>query len=194
VLKPIPRLEVWSSPSGTSISNQKVAPGSSQRAPLVIANDLNENYRASCTASRKSVTTWSLIPSSHHFLGQLYIAEGKYPEALAELDLAVQYSHGNSDATSARAYVWALNGGKAKAQQTLEELKQEATQRYIPPWSIAVILYRLGDLDQTFAWLEKGCEERDPHITFIADDPKWDAVRSDPRFLKVLDRLQPKKA
>jgi tetratricopeptide (TPR) repeat protein len=165
--------------------------------PLVIANDSNENYRASCTASRKSVTTWSLIPSFGWLtisLGQLYIAEGKYPEALAELDLAVQYSHGNSDATSARAYVWALNGGKAKAQQTLEELKQEATQRYIPPWSIAVILYGLGDLDQTFAWLEKGCEERDPHITFIADDPKWDAVRSDPRFLKVLDRLQPKKA
>jgi TolB-like protein/Tfp pilus assembly protein PilF len=126
---------------------------------------------------------------AHHFLGQLYTIQGKYPEALAELDSAVQYSHGNSDATSARAYVWALTGQKAKAQQTLDELKQQATERYIPPSSIAVILYGLGDLDQTFVWLEKGCEERDPHLTFLGADPKWDRVRSDPRFAGILQRI-----
>ena len=126
---------------------------------------------------------------AHHFLGHLYTVQGKYREALAELDLAVQYSHGNSDATSARAYVWALTGEKAKAQQTLEELKQEATQRYIPPSSIAVIYYGLGDLDQTFAWLEKGCEERDPHLTFLRDDSKWDRIRGDPRFVAILHRV-----
>jgi TolB-like protein/Tfp pilus assembly protein PilF len=126
---------------------------------------------------------------AHHFLGHLYTVQGKYPEALAELDLAVQYSHGNSDATSARAYIWAITGEKAKAQQTLEELKQEATQRYIPPASIAVIFYGLGDLDQTFAWLEKGCEERDPHLTFLRDDSKWDRIRGDPRFISILQRV-----
>jgi tetratricopeptide (TPR) repeat protein len=126
---------------------------------------------------------------AHHFLAQVYIDQQKYPDALAELDLAVQYSHGNSDAISTRAYVWALTGEKAKAQQTLEELKQEATQRYIPPCSIAVILYGLGDLDQTFAWLEKGCEERDPHLTFLDTDPKWDRIRGDPRFVAILQRI-----
>ena len=126
---------------------------------------------------------------AHHFLGQLYTVQGKYPEALAQLDVAVQYSHGNSDATSARAYIWALTGEKEKARQALEELKQEATQRYIPPWSIAVILYGLGDLDETFAWLEKGCDERDPHLTFLRGDPKWDRVRGDPRFVRILQRV-----
>ena len=92
-------------------------------------------------------------------------------------------------ASSARAYVWALTGEKAKAEQTLEELKQQATQRYIPPSSMAVIFYGLGDLDQTFAWLEKGCEERDPHMTFLARDPKWDRVRGDTRFIAILQRV-----
>jgi TolB-like protein/Flp pilus assembly protein TadD len=126
---------------------------------------------------------------AHHFLAQLYMVQNKYPEALAEFDLAVQYSHGNSDASSARAYVWAVTGDTAKARQTLEQLQQEATQHYVPPSSIAVIFYGLGDLEQTFAWLEKGCDERDPHLTFLAADPKWDRVRNDPRFIGILQRV-----
>lgn len=126
---------------------------------------------------------------AHHFLGDLYVAQRKFPEALAELDLAVQYSHGNSDAASLRAYVWAVTGEKVKAQQALEELKRDAAQRYIPPWSVAVVLYGLGDLDQAFAWLDKGIEERDPHLTFLAADPKWDPLRDDPRFVGTLERM-----
>ena len=89
--------------------------------------------------------------------------------------------------------MWAITGEKGKAQAVLDELKSAATQRYVPPWSIAVIYLGLGDLDQAFAWLEKGCEERDPHVTFIASDPKWDGVRGDPRFITALRRIGFKK-
>lgn len=130
---------------------------------------------------------------AHHFLGELYTKQKKYPEAIAQLDIAVANSHGNSDATSLRAYVWAVTGEKAKAQVTLDELKTAATERYIPPWSIAVVLLGLGDLDQAFKWLEKGCEERDPHMTFLVADPKWDSVRADPRFIAIMQRIGLKK-
>jgi serine/threonine-protein kinase len=126
---------------------------------------------------------------SRLFLGQLYTRQGKYREALAELDVAVDTSHGNSDAVSMRAYVWAITGERAKAQAVLDELLQTSAQRYVPPWSIAVVYHGLGDVQQTFFWLEKGLEERDPHLTFLGSDAKWDPLRSAPRFVQILERL-----
>ncbi|MEP6955391.1 MAG: protein kinase [Chthoniobacterales bacterium] len=126
---------------------------------------------------------------AHYYLGQLYTQQKKYGEALAELTAAVEASHGNADASSMRAYLWAITGETAKAQGVLDELKSESTQRYVPPSSIAVVLYGLGDREGTFAWLEKGCEERDPHITFLVEDAKWDPIRADPRFVAILHRL-----
>jgi TolB-like protein/class 3 adenylate cyclase/Flp pilus assembly protein TadD len=130
---------------------------------------------------------------AHHFLGQIFTKQKNYAEAIAQLNIAVEASHGNSDAVSMRAYVWAITGERAKAQAVLEQLKSAAEQRYIPPWSFSVIYLGLGDLDQAFAWLEKGCEERDPHVTFIVADPKWDVVRGDPRFVTALRRIGFKK-
>jgi TolB-like protein len=126
---------------------------------------------------------------AHHYLGQIFARQKKYAEAIAQLNIAVEASHGNSDATSMRAYVWAVTGERAKAQAVLDELQTAAAERYIPPWSISVIFLGLGDLDHSFAWLEKGCDERDPHVTFIADDPKWDTVRVDPRFIAIMQRV-----
>jgi TolB-like protein len=125
----------------------------------------------------------------HLFRAEVYTKQKKYREAIAELDIATEASHGNSDTTSMRAYVWALLGERVKAQAVLDELKKEAAQRYVPPWSISVIFLGLGDLDQAFAWLEKGCDERDPHVTFIADDHRWDSVRADPRFIAIMKRV-----
>ncbi len=129
---------------------------------------------------------------AHLFLGDFYLRQQKYAEALAELDAAVTGSRGNSEAVSTRAYVWAITGERAKAQATLDELTQQAAERYVPPWSIALIHHALGHTDAAFTWLEKGIEERDPHMTFLPSDGKWASLRSDPRFISILARVESK--
>jgi hypothetical protein len=46
----------------------------------------------------------------------------------------------------------------------------------------------LGEHDRAFEWLEKAYTARDVHLAFLHVDPRWDAYRSDPRFVDLVAR------
>jgi len=54
---------------------------------------------------------------------------------------------------------------------------------------IALIYAGLGEKDQAFAWLEKGYEERSFQMQWLTVEPRWDSLRSDPRFADLLRRM-----
>jgi len=64
-----------------------------------------------------------------------------------------------------------------------------AKQRYISPGSIALIYAALGDKDQAFAWLEKADKGRDGILARLKVDPRFDSLRSDPRFADLVRRV-----
>ena len=46
------------------------------------------------------------------------------------------------------------------------------------------------DKDKTFEWwLEKAFEERDPNNFFIKVEPKFDNLRSDPRWTQIKEKM-----
>jgi gamma-glutamylcysteine synthetase len=47
----------------------------------------------------------------------------------------------------------------------------------------------LGETDQALAQLEKACEDRDVRVTLLGVDPRWNSLRSDPRFQAILKRI-----
>jgi len=126
---------------------------------------------------------------THLVLGKVYIQQRKYAEAIAEFTKAKELSHGNSEAIGSIGYVHALMGDKAKARAVLEELKTLSNQHYIPPVNIALVYNALGDQDEALSLLERGCEERDVRLTFLKVEPRWDALRSNPRFVAILKRI-----
>jgi len=96
---------------------------------------------------------------------------------------------GNPRAAAFLACAYALSGQQSQAQSLLDELKEHSLREYVPPYLIALVWIGLGDYDQAFAWLEKGCEERDLGLVWIKVEPMADALRSDPRFEKLLRRV-----
>jgi hypothetical protein len=54
---------------------------------------------------------------------------------------------------------------------------------------MAVAYLGLGDLDRTFAWLDSAYTARDPLMTLTLDEPIWDPVRGDPRFVRLRARM-----
>jgi hypothetical protein len=57
------------------------------------------------------------------------------------------------------------------------------------PWNIASLYGRIGETDETLAWLERGYRARDPFMTLTKADPAFDPLRSDPRFDDLLRRI-----
>jgi adenylate cyclase len=81
-----------------------------------------------------------------------------------------------------RAMSYAFTGEKEKARALLQ---QEDT---LPPhpgaqWVIPWIYCELGDLDDSFRWMEKACD-----IGQLLLDPRCEAIRRDPRFPAFLER------
>ena len=126
---------------------------------------------------------------THLILGKVYIQQRKYPEAVAAFVKARDLSHGNSEAIASIGCAAALAGDKAKARAVLDELKGLSVQHYIPPFNVAMVYTGLGDQNEALSWLEKACEERDVRVTILKVDPRWDSLRSNPRFIAILKRI-----
>ncbi len=71
----------------------------------------------------------------------------------------------------------------------LEELSKLSTERYVPPYHIALILNGLGEEDQALTWLERGFEQRDAKMVFLKVETKWNNLRSEPRFVDLMRRM-----
>jgi serine/threonine-protein kinase len=126
---------------------------------------------------------------AHHRLGLAYEQKRMYDEAIAEFRQLGTLSAGNPVGVAPLARAYALSGKRAEAQKTLAELQKLSERNYVSPASIALIYVALGDKDQAFAWLEKADKERDGSLARLRVDPRFDSLRSDPRFADLAKRV-----
>lgn len=120
-------------------------------------------------------------------LAKIDIRQGRFSEALAALNKAKASSGGNTQTLSMIGYAQALSGERASALAALDELKILSTQRYVPPYNLAMVYNGLGDDDNALTWLERAYEARDTLLSaFITVDPNWDRLRTSSRFAAIL--------
>ena len=86
-------------------------------------------------------------------------------------------------------YVYAVFGRRSEAQHMLNELKERSKQRYVPPYNIAMVYVGLGEKEQAFQWLDKAYEDRNQFMARLKTEPKFDSLRSDPRFGDLVRRV-----
>jgi tetratricopeptide (TPR) repeat protein len=86
-------------------------------------------------------------------------------------------------------YAYAASGNKQEALRLINELKEQAKQRRVIPYAIAVIYAGLDNRDETFRWLQTAYEERSPGLTWVKAEPMLDSIRSDPRYSDLLRRM-----
>jgi Flp pilus assembly protein TadD len=118
-----------------------------------------------------------------------YIEKGMFDEAIAEARKGREIYDWNSRVVSFLGYALAKSGRRAEARAELEALLKLSAERYIPPYNFAMIYNGLGERDKTLAWLERGVEQRDPRMVFLKVEPKWNNLRSDPRFQDLMRRV-----
>jgi hypothetical protein len=70
----------------------------------------------------------------------------------------------------------------------LNTLLSIAKERYVPPYAMAIVHAGLGEFDHSLQWLERCYDARDVHLIFLTMDPKWDPLRTEPRFASLLQR------
>jgi serine/threonine-protein kinase len=129
------------------------------------------------------------FPPAKYFLAQTYMQKGMYDKAIAGFKEAIPLMSNDVTGTASLGHVYALSGKKSDARTVIEELKQLSGHQYVPATSIALVYAGLGEKDQAFAWLEKGYEEHAFQMQWLKVDPRWDNLRSDPRFADLIRRM-----
>jgi hypothetical protein len=47
----------------------------------------------------------------------------------------------------------------------------------------------LGDKDEALRWLEQARQQRSPMMAWLKVDPRFDNIRSDPRFREMMQKV-----
>jgi tetratricopeptide (TPR) repeat protein len=126
---------------------------------------------------------------SHLILGWTYEQKGLIEQAIAEYQQAVSLSGGMTISIAALGHIYGLSGKRSQAEQVLTDLAERAKKSYVSAYDIATIYVGMSEKDQAFEWLEKAYDEHASFLIHIPWDPRFDPLRSDPRFSRLLARI-----
>ncbi len=129
---------------------------------------------------------------THDALSEALARKGLFQEALAakrrSLVLAGDDEAADTLGTEGTADGY-RKGIRALARKQLTLLEDASKQVYVSPMGFAQLHTILGEKEAAFAWLEKAFEERSPWMAYLANDPNFEALRSDPRFAELVRRV-----
>ncbi|MGA9994265.1 MAG: tetratricopeptide repeat protein [Pyrinomonadaceae bacterium] len=120
-------------------------------------------------------------------LGAALTQKGMYQEAIAEHKKGLKLAD-HAQGWSLLGYTYAISGNREAARKILEDLTETFQRIYFDPAYLAVVCAGLGDNDQALAWLERAYENRSDSLMYLKVDPELDGLRSDPRFVNLLQR------
>jgi DNA-binding winged helix-turn-helix (wHTH) protein/TolB-like protein/lipoprotein NlpI len=129
------------------------------------------------------------FPLAHFWLGRCYQEIGKYDEALAEYKQVEDAFHGWVVPIAAIGFVEGRTGKRAEAQKVLTSLDELAQRRFVTSYGVALVYAGGGQKEQAFAWLDKAFDERSNWLVWLKLDPRWDVLRSDARFNRLIERM-----
>ncbi len=91
--------------------------------------------------------------------------------------------------SSARmAHVLGSAGRTAEGERYVEQLRTSARERYVSPYSFTTAFTGLGRIEEALDALEASLEEHNAWLWFLPIDPRFDALRAEPRFAELLER------
>jgi len=122
------------------------------------------------------------------FISRVYSEKGMPGEAVAAAQKAGDIA-GNSQSIAYRAYALSKTGKAADVRASLDELSTMSAAAYVPPYNFAVVYIALGEKEKALDFLEKGFAEKDGRMVFLAVEPMWNDLRSEPRFQDLMRRM-----
>jgi serine/threonine-protein kinase len=129
------------------------------------------------------------FPLGHFWLGRIYTSQGRYAEAEAALQ-KIGPLRTWTPAMAVLGYLYAKSGRPNEAVKILGEFADLARQgRYPSSYAIAVIYAGLGDEGEVFRRLQDAYRERSHWLVWLKRDPRWDDVRTDPRFVQLVRKV-----
>jgi eukaryotic-like serine/threonine-protein kinase len=120
--------------------------------------------------------------------GKVALLAGNFPEAIAKYEQA-RTMGAPPFSTAELAYAQGISGDRAGAMASLVELRKISPGGEAAPFNLALVYLGLGDYTRAIDYLEQAYAASSQSLVWLRRDPIYDPLRSDPRFLALMKRL-----
>jgi tetratricopeptide (TPR) repeat protein/class 3 adenylate cyclase len=132
---------------------------------------------------------------AHARLIELYEQLGDYPSALTHWRMRIELTDDPQEKQKRDKIATSLEEGYNRAQATgywqkrLELAEDDNRTRYVPAYSKAAIYIMLKRNDRALDLLEQAYEDRDEGLIKLAVNPRFNGLRSDQRFINLVNKI-----
>lgn len=115
----------------------------------------------------------------------------RFDQAIREMQEGIRLSGGQPGQLADLGRFYALTGRRAEAETILAQLSrpQGSQGEFITGQDAAYVQLALGRRDQALAGLEQAVDQHSERILWLRVDPKVDALRGEPRFERLIQRI-----
>jgi TolB-like protein/Flp pilus assembly protein TadD len=148
-------------------------------------------YPEALTQLQKTLELDPKFGHTYRCLGQALELSGQLDQAIVAYEKGCNI--GNDDRlVMMLAHAYALKGNREKALQRLNQAKQLEEQNGVWAYGVALVYLGLGDKNEAINWLEQAYTNKETaRIGQIKVDPMVDALRGEPRFEALVNRVLP---
>ena len=146
-------------------------------------------YDEAIAQARRVVEQYPTYWLAYIWLGSAYREKRMYKDALEQFSQASKLSGNHPAITALYGHTLAISGDAAGAHQALANLQVLAQSRYVSSLYFAAIDIGLGQKKTALDLLDKAYKERNDRLVYLNVDPMADSLRSEPRFQKLMKRL-----
>lgn len=131
------------------------------------------------------------VAANHGGLALAYMQKGMYAETVNENATAAMINAEDSTPEEIESYkeTFRKEGWQSYLRRQQARMLRREKEKYTSPYRIAFNYAQLGEKDEAFVRLNKAIDERAAGVAELKIDPGFDALRSDPRFVKLLERV-----
>ncbi len=161
--------------------------------PLALPYFFARRYDESITQNKKALDLYPDAAWLRVGLARVYVMKGMNAQAIAEYDKIAEPDKAitteNQIVPSQLGWIYAVSGRRADALKIARELKDLSSHAFVDFYCVAAIYAGLGEKEEAFRLLEKGYEQRSSNMLYLATDPPFYGMRSDPRYADLLRRI-----
>ncbi|MBO0888155.1 tetratricopeptide repeat protein [Candidatus Bathyarchaeota archaeon] len=150
---------------------------------------LSRQYDQALDHYRSVVESDPAFVPARLWYGRPYMQKGMFKEAIDQLKQAVKLSNESTVSLATLAQAYASAGQTREARALLDQLMERSKKQYVPAYWIALVQMSMGNRDEAISWLEKAYNERSSWLVWANVEPRFDILRSDPRFGSLLKRI-----
>jgi tetratricopeptide (TPR) repeat protein len=113
---------------------------------------------------------------------------GDFPKAIAQFEQSRRVGAAPF-VTAFLAYAHGRAGDRHRAMAALGELKGMSPGGEVAPFNLALVYLGLGDRTRALDYLEQAYAANSQQLVWLKVDPTYDPLRSEPRFIALMKRL-----